>query len=49
MALDVGDAVARIEFIPAAVEVFGDQAELDDQFAGQVEWAASPRFSNQRR
>ena len=37
MALDVRDPVAGVEFVPAAVEVFGDQAELDDQDARQVE------------
>jgi hypothetical protein len=37
MALDVRDAVARVLFIPAAVEVFGDQAELDDQDAREIE------------
>jgi hypothetical protein len=36
MALDVRDPVARVLFIPAAVEVLGDQAELDDQNARQV-------------
>jgi hypothetical protein len=34
MALDIRDPVARVQFIPAAVEVLGDQAELDDQDAG---------------
>jgi hypothetical protein len=37
MALDVGDPVTRVEFIPATVEFFGDQAELDDQYARQIE------------
>ena len=36
MALDVADPVAGVELVPAAVEVFGDQAELDDQDARQV-------------
>jgi hypothetical protein len=36
MALDVRDPLAGVEFIPAAVEVLGDQAELDDQDARQV-------------
>ena len=30
MTLNVRDAVAGVLFIPAAVEVLGDQAELDD-------------------
>jgi hypothetical protein len=29
MALDVRDPVAGVEFVPAAVEVLGDQAELE--------------------
>jgi hypothetical protein len=37
MALDVRDPVARVLFIPAPVEVFGDEAELDDQDARQIE------------
>ena len=37
MALDVRDPVAGVEFVPAAVEVLGDEAELDDQDARQVE------------
>ena len=44
MALDVRDPVAGVEFVPAAVEVFGDEAELDDQNGRQVGVAASPRF-----
>ena len=48
MALDVSDPVAGVEFIPAAVEVFRDQAELDDQDGREV-WGASPRFSRQSR
>ena len=36
MTLDVRDPVAGVEFIPAAVEVLGDQAELDDQDARKV-------------
>src|SRR5450759_5825047 len=37
MALDVTDPMARVELIPAAVEVLGDQPELDDQHAREVE------------
>jgi hypothetical protein len=37
MALDVGDPVARILFLPAAVEVLGGQPELDDQDAREVD------------
>ncbi|OIQ72940.1 hypothetical protein GALL_454300 [mine drainage metagenome] len=37
VALDVRDAVARVELIPAAVEVLGDEAKLDDQDARKVE------------
>jgi hypothetical protein len=37
MALDVRDAVVRVLFIPATVEVFSDQAELNDQDARQVQ------------
>src|ERR1700759_5751412 len=37
MALDVTDPVARIQLVPAADEVLGDQTELDDQHARQVE------------
>jgi hypothetical protein len=36
MALDVRDPVARVQLIPAAVEVFGDEAQLDDQLSRQV-------------
>jgi hypothetical protein len=36
VALDVRDPMAGVEFVPAAVEVLGDQAELDDQDARQV-------------
>jgi len=32
MSLDVTDSVAGIDFIPATIEVFRDQAELDDQY-----------------
>jgi hypothetical protein len=37
MALNVRDAVAGVELIPAAVEVFGDQAQLNDQNARQID------------
>ena len=37
VALDVRDAVAGVLLIPAAVEVFGDQAELDDQDVREIE------------
>jgi hypothetical protein len=33
MALDVRDPMARVKLLPAAIEVLGDQAELDDQYA----------------
>lgn len=49
MALDVREAVAGVELIPAAVEVFGDQAELDDQTPDSSTAAASPRFLRHRR
>ena len=42
MALDVRDPAAGIELVPAAVEVLGDQAELDDQDARQVERSLLP-------
>ena len=35
-ALDVGDDLPGIGFVPAPVEVLGDDAELDDEVAGQV-------------
>ena len=35
-ALDIRDSVAGVLFVPAAVEVLGDQAELNDQNVGQV-------------
>jgi hypothetical protein len=35
-ALDAGDDVIGIALIPAAIEVFGGEAKLDDQLAGQV-------------
>ena len=34
--LDVVDGLAGVAFIPAPVEVLGDQPKLDDQVAGQV-------------
>ena len=34
--LDVANDLPGIEFIPAAVKVFGDGAQLDDQIAGKV-------------
>ena len=37
MALDVGNPVAGVELIPAAVEVLGGQPQLNDQDASQVE------------
>jgi hypothetical protein len=37
MALDVTDAMAGLQLVPSAVEVFGDQAELDDQDTGEIE------------
>jgi hypothetical protein len=36
MALDVRDPVAGVEFVPAPVEVLGDQTKLDDQDARQI-------------
>jgi hypothetical protein len=36
MTLDDRDAVAGVQFAPAAVEVLHDGAELDDQHARQV-------------
>jgi hypothetical protein len=36
MALDLTHPMARVEFVPAAIEVLGDQAELDDQDAREV-------------
>jgi hypothetical protein len=48
MALDVTDPVARVEFIPAAVEVLRDQPELDDEHTGQVESShLTPLFTPQ--
>jgi hypothetical protein len=40
--LDVTDPVARVEFVPATVEVFGDQAELDDQDGGRIDRSPLP-------
>jgi hypothetical protein len=37
MVLDVTDPVARVLLVPAAVEVLGGEAELDDQHAREVE------------
>jgi hypothetical protein len=37
MALDVTDPVTRVYFVPAAVEIFRNQSELDDQYARQIE------------
>jgi hypothetical protein len=37
MSLDVGDPVAGIEFVLAAVEVLGDEAEQDDWDVREVE------------
>ena len=37
LALDVTHPVARVELISASIEVLGDQAELDDQHAREVE------------
>ena len=37
MALHVIDPVTRVELVPAAVEILGDQAELDDELARQIE------------
>lgn len=34
--VDVADAVSRVEFVPAAVQVFCAQAELDDQYGRKV-------------
>jgi hypothetical protein len=36
MALDVTDLVTRVQLVPAAVEVLGDQPELDDQDARKI-------------
>ena len=35
-ALDVGDRTAGIALVPLPIEVFGRQAELDDEFAREV-------------
>ena len=37
VALDVTHPVARVELISTSIEVLGDQAELDDQHAREVE------------
>jgi hypothetical protein len=37
VALDVGDPVAGVEFVPAAVEVLGDETKLDNQDGREVE------------
>jgi hypothetical protein len=49
VALDVGDRTARIALVPSPIEVFGRQAELDDEFAERSSGPTSPRFSCQRR
>jgi hypothetical protein len=36
MALDVGDPLARVAFIPGAIQVLCDGAELHDEVAGQI-------------
>jgi hypothetical protein len=36
--LDVRNPVARVELVPAAVEVLGDQSKLDDKNGRQIEW-----------
>ena len=36
--LDVRDDLTGIGLVPAPVELLGDQAELDDEVAGQVLW-----------
>jgi hypothetical protein len=43
MALDVRDPVAGVLFVPAAVEVFSRQPQLDDQDAREVDGC---RFSS---
>ena len=35
-ALDVGEDLAGIAFVPAPVQGFGDDAKLDDEVAGEV-------------
>ena len=37
MPLNVADPITRILLVPAAVEVFGGQAELDNQDTGEVD------------
>jgi hypothetical protein len=44
MALHISDPVAGVEFIPAAVEILGDQPELDDQNARKVECGSLTSF-----
>jgi hypothetical protein len=39
MALDVRDAIARVQFVPATVEVLGNETKLRDQHSRQVEWS----------
>ena len=34
--LDIGDDLPGIGFVPAPIEVLGDNAELNDEVAGQV-------------
>src|SRR5262249_14372599 len=42
LALDVGDAPARITLVPEAVELLGCGPELYDEVAGQVLWLGLP-------
>src|SRR6516165_1895692 len=42
LALDVGDAPARITLVPEAVELLGGGPELYDEVAGQVLWLGLP-------
>ena len=45
MLLDVGDNLAGVGLVPAAIEVFGDGPELDDEVADRSSGSTSPRFS----
>ena len=44
MALNIGKDLPGIRFVPAPVQVFGHQAKLNDEIAGEVFWLDFPAF-----